>query len=126
MGLIRSATSTSKVKGLSLLLLAAFNTFAKLQAQQVRIDEDFSDWSKVPILLADKKGDGGFLSIDFDRITVANDSLNLYFYLELGREMNIQSSNNLRLNIDLDDSALTGIPNGGLGIDLQYNFGAKK
>ena len=93
--------------------------------QGIRIDERFDDWENRTALVQDKKNDGAFASIDFAKIAAANDSLMIYFYLELGRDFNIQSNNNLKLNIDLDNNPLTGLAYNGIGVDLQYNFAAK-
>lgn len=113
-------------KILSVLL---FNIFflssISLSAQSTRIllEGNFSDWLNTPILNNDPSGDDGSSNIDFGFIQVANDEDFLFIRIEVGKELNLQSDNEITLFIDADNNTGTGTNIHGIGADLTFNFG---
>ncbi|GAB5407696.1 MAG: hypothetical protein BalsKO_00610 [Balneolaceae bacterium] len=77
-------------------------------AQQIIIDEDFSDWDNIPAFYEDASGDNFGTSIDFKTLKITNDDLYIYLYLEVGDEINLQQNNSIALLIDLDSDSETG------------------
>ncbi len=104
---------------LSLLVLIGTNSFG----QQILIDEDYSDWSDIPLLYDDATGDNA--GIDFAMLKMTNDDRFLYVYLELGIETNLQNDNNITLYLDTDSDTETGVSEFGIGYELEFNFGQR-
>lgn len=102
-----------------LLLNLVFNS----HAQQIYLDDDFSDWSAIPVLHQDKSGDGGVSDIDFRVLKMHNSDQFLYIYLEVSKVINIQSSNSIVMYLDTDNQTSTGQLIYGIGAELSYNFG---
>ena len=90
------------------------------------IDGDFSDWLAYPILHIDPEKDAGASGIDFKTIRIAADDAYFYFMIDVGKEITLQSDNNLALYIDTDCSQGTGLQEGTLGAELVWNFGTRK
>ncbi len=92
---------------------------------QIVIDEDFEDWENVEDSYTDSANDGRN-GLDFGNLKVYNDSKYIYIHFTTGSEFNLQSGNNISLMIDIDDNIDTGFKKNGLGVDLVYDFVAKK
>lgn len=110
--------SKKKSPLLFFLLLFAFDSAL---AQQILIDEDFSDWENITALYQDETNDNE--GIDFALVKMANDDRFLYMYLEVGEEINLQDLNDITLYLDTDDNIETGISNFGIGYDFEFTFG---
>jgi len=95
------------------------------QSGSILMDGRFSDWDEIDYVYNDAVGDVGEGSIDFGGIKLSNDLNYLYLYMELNKEVNLQSSLNANLFIDTDLDRLTGIELGGIGAELKWNFAAK-
>ena len=103
-----------------------FLSVFSLSSQQVILDEDFNDWSETNIVsYADSRGDASFTGIDFSDVKISNDEDHLFLYVDLSKEINIQSSNNITLYIDMDNNANTGLSKNGVGAEIVYFFGAR-
>lgn len=103
-----------------------FLSVFSLSSQQVILDEDFNDWSETNIVsYADSRGDASFTGIDFSDVKISNDEDHLFLYVDLSKEINIQSSNNITLYIDTDNNANTGLSKNGIGAEIVYFFGAR-
>lgn len=94
-------------------------------ARQINIDEDFSDWESIPAFYEDASGDNLGTSIDFKTLKITSDDLYIYFYLEVGDEINLQQDNSISLLIDLDSNAETGESFLGIGYEFIFNFGQR-
>lgn len=89
------------------------------------IDEDFSDWTDVNFVHLDKSGDMGQSGVDFQTFKAAHDNDFIYFYIEIGRILNLDAGNNITLYIDIDNNSTTGFLRNGIGAELRYNFGSR-
>ncbi len=108
------------------ILFVFFLSVFSLSSQQVILDEDFNDWSETNIVsYADSRGDASFTGIDFSDVKISNDEDHLFLYVDLSKEINIQSSNNITLYIDADNNANTGLSKNGIGAEIVYFFGAR-
>jgi endonuclease/exonuclease/phosphatase family metal-dependent hydrolase len=98
----------------------------------ITTDGLFGDWKKAAPLHVDAVGDGGPSEIDFTDIFVANDEEALFIRFDVGRETILQNGpneaagNDLRLLLDLDDSAATGNPVEGIGAEIEIRFGRRE
>ncbi|MBK9255586.1 MAG: T9SS type A sorting domain-containing protein [Saprospiraceae bacterium] len=104
---------------LSLILMVTFN----VSAQNILLDDKFDDWKDVNPAIIDKTGDAGFSGIDFRTMKVSNTDDYLFIYIEIGKELNLQSSNRVTLFVDADFNNSSGTFVHGIGADLVYNFG---
>ncbi len=95
------------------------------QSGSILMDGRFSDWDEIDYVYHDAVGDVGEGSIDFGGIKMTNDFNFLYLYVELNKEVNLQSFLNANLFIDTDLDSLTGFQLGGIGAELKWNFAAK-
>ncbi len=111
-----------------LLLFLATAFYISLQAQSPRIilNENTTDWQNISVLASDPTGDQGPYNIDFQNLWAHNDDNYLFFRLQTGGDVNLQSDNNITLYLDTDDNPNTGQALNGLGVDLEYNFGQKE
>lgn len=110
---------------LKIYLLLLFTFFVQQSHGQIIIDDLFEDWSGTNVNYQDKIGDGGNSGIDFTTIKLSNDQNFLFVYFEINTELNLQSSNNLQLLIDIDDNINTGQLLNGIGVDFIYEFGRR-
>ena len=116
-------------------LLAALLVPVALDAAPQRaivLDGEFGDWGGVTLLANDPSGDGVAGGLDLGRLWAAHDGRYLYLRLAVGRETILQNGlleaagSNLRLFLDFDASAATGLPVGGLGAELESRFGERE
>lgn len=96
-----------------------------ISAQTIFIDEDFSDWESISSFYDDASGDNSGYPIDFKTLKIYNDDQYIYFYLEVGTEINLQEGNNISLMIDLDSNSETGEFFSGIGYEFIFNFGQR-
>ncbi|MBI9072504.1 MAG: endonuclease/exonuclease/phosphatase family protein [Melioribacteraceae bacterium] len=108
------------IRYIFLVLLFTFS----LNAQTIYLDEDFSDWDNISSLYTDSENDG--INIDFGNLKIQNDDKFIYFYLEVGTEMNFQSNNDLVMYIDADANSATGKSVDGIGAELEYKIGERE
>ncbi len=94
-------------------------------AQTIFIDENFSDWESISSFYDDASGDNSGYPIDFKTLKIYNDDKYIYFYLEVGAEINLQEGNNISLLIDLDSNSETGEFFSGIGYEFIFNFGQR-
>lgn len=94
-------------------------------AQLISIDEDFSDWESIGSFYDDATGDNSGTPIDFKTLKIYNDDRFIYFYLEVGEEINLQEGNNISLLIDIDSNSETGESFSGIGYEFIFNFGQR-
>lgn len=110
---------SKKTLSLSVLILSLFSQ--SLIAQQILIDEDFTDWGNISALYQDETNDNE--GIDFASIKMANDDQFLYMYMEVGDEINLQDLNSITLYLDTDNDPETGVSNFGIGYEFEFSFG---
>lgn len=94
-------------------------------SQQIILDESYDDWQSATTNYKDKSGDGNSSSVDITDVKFSNDDKNLFVYLDLSKEINIQENNKITIFIDADNSPTTGIQRNGIGADISYTFGDK-
>lgn len=94
--------------------------------QQIILDEDFNDWGQSSVSsFTDPIGDASFTGIDFMDVKISNDEDHLFLYVDLGKETNLQSTNNITMYIDTDNNPNTGLSKSGIGAEIVYFFGAR-
>ena len=99
--------------------------FTDSQAARIWMDGNFSDWDTIPPLYSDAIGDQQSGDIDFGVLKVANDDRFVFFYIEIGDELNMQDDNEITLYLDTDNNASTGIPINGIGAEVKWIFGER-
>ncbi len=99
-----------------------FNTIFG-QALPIGLDGTFSDWTSDAENYTDTQNDG--LAFDLRSFKVSNDSNFLFIQLVFDQEIQLNSGNNLFLEIDADNDANTGYQVNFIGADLGINFGQK-
>jgi len=108
----------------SSFILAGIN-YTDSQAARIWMDGNFSDWDTIPPLYSDAIGDQQSGDIDFGVLKVANDDRFVFFYIEIGDELNMQDDNEITLYLDTDNNASTGIPINGIGAEVKWIFGER-
>lgn len=98
----------------------------KIQAQQISIDEDFSDWAEIPVFADEESGDAGSGDIDFLGFKITNDDRFIYLYVEVDSEILLQQFHDITLLIDADNDPETGEAYEGIGYELSYNLGQRE
>lgn len=121
--MVENTTSYIMIRSLSLLLAALLGYSAS--AQNIFIDEDYADWSDAMLLMEDTNGDGPANGIDIGKVWAANDQEYFYLRIEVGKDINIQSNNELTLYIDADNDLQTGRKINGIGAELEWIFGER-
>jgi len=107
------------------LVYAGSSEYTGSQAARIWMDGNFSDWDDIPVLYEDPTGDQQSGDIDFGVLKAANDDRFVYFYIEIGEEMNLQEDNEITLYLDTDNNASTGIPINGIGAEVKWIFGER-
>ncbi|NQV14700.1 endonuclease/exonuclease/phosphatase family protein [bacterium] len=108
------------MRAIFLLLLCSI-----LCAQPILVDGRFDDWENIEKLTFDPAGDG-VSGVDFLAISASSDSTRLFLFLEIAEELGLSKSNKISLYIDGDNDASTGLPIGGIGAELVWEFGDKQ
>lgn len=105
------------------ICLVSTQTFA----QNILIDENFSDWDSVTTYAEDPAGDNNQSEIDILKLAVTNDNNYIYFYIKAGEEFQFQDFNNVTLYIDSDNDAATGLQVApqNIGADFTFTFGQR-
>jgi endonuclease/exonuclease/phosphatase family metal-dependent hydrolase len=108
------------------LTVALFLVVSPATATQfaVTIDGVFADWADVAVAYTDASGDGS--GADFGRIWIADDDRFLFLRLEVGAELDLSENNSLRIYLDTDNNAGTGMPVAGIGAELEWRFGDRQ
>lgn len=81
------------------------------------IDGRFEDWREVPAALDDGDDDG------LGRIWLAHDERSLFLRFEVGRVIDLNEPNGLRIYLDTDADRTTGLQVAGVGAELEWRPG---
>ncbi|HHE64921.1 MAG TPA: endonuclease/exonuclease/phosphatase family protein, partial [Bacteroidetes bacterium] len=108
---------------LILMIFLGAKFTASPQSFRIVLDEDYSDWKSIPPLYSDNTGDSN--GIDFISVKATNYNGFLFFYLELGSEINLQDQNSITLYLDTDNDPATGLQIKGIGAEIEYTFGTR-
>ena len=92
----------------------------------IQLDGFFEDWTALTPAFTDAAGDGGSSGIDFGQVWVANDQDYLYIRYETGADVQPDEQQKMRLYLDTDLNAGTGLAYGGIGAELMWEFGLRK
>lgn len=95
-------------------------------APPILVDGEIDDWAGLEPVASDPRGDGAADGLDFGRLWMTHDAESYHLLVELGRELNLQDSNTVRLLLDIDADASTGRPQGGLGVEIEWDFGLRR
>jgi len=90
--------------------------------QSVLVDGRFAEWENLPVAYADASNDGGSSGIDFGRLWIMHDEKRVFLHVEVGTDILVQDENTVRLYIDTDLDAGTGLQVAGIGAELIWNF----
>lgn len=107
-----------------LLIILVFIISYRLSAQNIILDEDYSDWHKIQYSHEDTHGDGS--KIDLETFKIHNDDQYIYFYLKMKEEILFQSDNDIVLYFDTDNNGSTGKKLNNIGADLVYKIGERE
>jgi exonuclease III len=111
-----------------LLILSILFLFPVLifgQTDRIIVDANFEDWADVPVLMNDSSNDNDLSNVDFTELKIANDAEFVFFKIDIGTELNLQSFNKIALFIDADNNPNTGITAHGIGSEIIYDFGER-
>jgi endonuclease/exonuclease/phosphatase family metal-dependent hydrolase len=97
-----------------------------LMAQQIILDENRNEWHSVSTRYSDPATDASAGKIDFGDFYITNDDKFVYFLIDVGAEINLQSDNSIALFIDTDNNTNTGAKIHGTGADFVYYFGERR
>ena len=111
---------------LTLLFLLLVTGCRPSPAQEIAVDGFFADWDSLAVTASDPSGDGGSSGVDFTRLQVQDDVAWLYVAFDTGIEMLLQDGNGIRLAIDTDDNAGTGLALRGIGAELVWDFAQRQ
>ena len=111
--------------GAAIWTMLAMSSSAVADQAPIIIDDVYSDWDAVAVAHTDPIGDVGGGEVDFARLWLADDPRFLYLRVELGIEVDPSENNDLRLYIDTDDNASTGLSIAGIGAELEWRFGSR-
>ncbi len=106
---------------LALWLVVAAPAVADLAP--IQLDGFFEDWTALSPAFTDGSGDAGSSGIDFGGVWVANDQDYLYIRFETGADVQPDEQQQMRLYLDTDMNASTGLSYGGIGAELMWEFG---
>ncbi|MEA3445654.1 MAG: hypothetical protein U9R19_13120, partial [Bacteroidota bacterium] len=106
---------------ITFFLSVQISTFA--QSLPIGLDGLFDDWTMASDTFNDTQGDGA--AIDLLSFSVSNDSAYLYIKFTVANEMQLNSSNDLFLEIDTDNDASTGYSVNGIGAELGWKLGGR-
>lgn len=107
------------------LALCFFGTVVLADQASIIIDDVYSDWDAVAVAHSDPIGDVGGGQVDFARLWLADDPRFLFLRLEVGIDIDPSENNDLRLYLDTDDNAATGLSIAGIGAELEWRFGSR-
>jgi endonuclease/exonuclease/phosphatase family metal-dependent hydrolase len=107
-------------------IIAMMIVIVPMSISQILVDEEYSDWISDNLRYTDDLNDGQNNQIDFGRLWVDHCDTYLFISVELNKELIIQSDNNLRLYIDIDNDLSTGSNIRGIGADLIYRFSDRR
>jgi len=112
------------VAGASIAALILVVSPATATQFAVTVDGVFTDWADVAVAYTDASGDGS--GADFGRLWIADDDRFLFLRLEVGAELDLSENNSLRIYLDTDNNAGTGMPVAGIGAELEWRFGDRQ
>ena len=91
---------------------------------EISIDGQFQDWTDIPVSWTDSTGDASG-DIDMTRVWIANDDRFLFLRVEATEDFDLSENNNLRIYLDTDNDASTGLSIGGIGAELEWRAGER-
>ena len=109
-----------------MLLCALLATSARGAVAPITLDGAFDDWATLPPVVTDATGDDGSSGVDFHRVWAANDHRYFFLRFETGAEVQGDEQQSLRLYLDTDMNAGTGVSFAGIGADLVWDFGQRE
>ncbi|MBS3767136.1 MAG: T9SS type A sorting domain-containing protein [Candidatus Cloacimonetes bacterium] len=110
-----------------LIILIFINLKAnQKEAARIWMEGEFDDWVSIATIYSDTSGDQQSGDIDFGDLKIANDNRFVYFYLEIGAELNLQDQNEITLYLDTDNDTNTGTTVNGIGAEVKWIFGERQ
>lgn len=116
----------NSAKLLRLAILSVFLVFNQnllSQKHRILLDEVYTDWDNISGIVDSGDTVSG---TDFIQLKATNFENYLFLLLELDEEINLQNDNLIRLFIDSDNDANTGLDVNGIGADIKYTFGQRR
>lgn len=109
--------------GAALIAVSLAAGAAHAASLPIRIDGAFSDWNAA--VTTDAAGDAGSSGIDFQNLWIANDQDWLFVRFDTGVEIEPDEGQDIRILIDADDNAGTGLNISGVGAELMWRLGQR-
>lgn len=107
-----------------LILLLCLASFQAAPAQNILLDEHFSDWDNVPDLWS-SEASAVANTLILKRFKAANDERFLFVYIKAADRFSLQNDYELTLYMDTDNNAATGLSVDGIGAEIRFNFGGR-
>lgn len=104
---------------LPILILSLLLACAPQPSAPIILDGQFDDWEGRPPAFVDGVGDASPGSVDFAALHLAHTATHLLLKIQVGREINLQSTPGLLLTLDTDGDPATGP-------ELVYDLGARQ
>jgi hypothetical protein len=91
----------------------------------ITVDGDFADWGVTVAAAADPAGDDGSSGIDFRSLWLAHDQDRLFLRFDTTVEVQPDEQQDIRIYLDTDLNAATGLSIHGMGADLVWELGGR-
>lgn len=111
--------------GLVLFAISTAVPQAGAAVAPIVLDGEFGDWQGILPVAEDAPGDGPAFGIDYRRVWAANDHRYLFLRFETTAEVQGDEQQSMRLYLDTDLDANTGVRFDGIGADLVWDFGQR-
>lgn len=97
-----------------------FSISNKTKLTRIILDEEYEDWSEVPVLSGPKT------SGLFNSFQAFNDEAFFFFRLNTNNDIILQKNNAVTLYMDTDNNPATGKSVNGIGAEIEFNCGERK
>lgn len=116
--------TVSLLSGATFVAITVVASVATAEQTAINIDGEFEDWDDVPVAAKDEDGDA-INPVDFTMLWLADDDRFLFLRFETSEDFDLSDDNSIRLYLDTDANADTGINIGGIGAELEWKLGSR-
>ena len=104
------------------LFIGMATAMATADQAPISIDGVFEDWLDIAPLI-DPTGDATGDGIDFTSLSMADDAMFFFIRIDATADFDMSENNALRIYLDTDANASTGLAIGGIGAELEWRAG---